>query len=87
MDSFSEPLHTHLATEPEAILALSRFASPERRFDLVKIGRETGKKTINLDFALNTLPIFLLNMESVEFEGGMWKTHPAAPAPVRFISE
>ena len=87
MDSFSEPLYTHLAAEPEAFLALSRFASPKRQFDLVEIGRETGKKAINLDFALNTLPIFLLNMESVEFEGGMWKNHPAVPAPARFMSE
>jgi len=71
MDTFSEPLYTHLTAEPQALLALSRFASPERQFDLVKIEREQGKKAVNLNFALNVLPIFLNNMESVEFEGGM----------------
>ncbi|KAE8452224.1 hypothetical protein EG329_001691 [Mollisiaceae sp. DMI_Dod_QoI] len=73
MDSFSQPLYTHLAAEPQALLALSRFASPDRQFDLVKIEREEGKKMVNLDFALNVLPMFLNNMESVEFEGGMWR--------------
>lgn len=36
MDSFSEPLYTHLAAEPQALLALSRFASPDKQFDLSK---------------------------------------------------
>ena len=85
MDSFSEPLYTHLAAEPQALLTLSRFASPDRQFDLVKIEQEQGKKVVTLDFALNTLPIFMNNMELVEFEGGMWKDHPAVPSVVRWI--
>lgn len=85
MDLFSEPLYTHLAAEPQALLALSRFASPDREFDLVKIEHEQGKKAVTLDFALNTLPIFMNNMEMVEFEGGMWKRHPAIPSVVRWI--
>jgi len=85
MDSFSQPLYTHLASEPQAILALSSFESPERQFDLVKIEQEEGKKAITLDFAFNVLPIFMNNMESVEFEGGMWQNHPNVPAPVRWI--
>lgn len=83
MDSFSEPFYSHLVAEPGALLALSRFASPN--FDLAKIARETGKKSVTLDFSLNVLPIFLLNMESEEFEGGIWKNFPDVPAPVRFI--
>jgi hypothetical protein len=85
MDSFSDSLYTHLAAEPQALLALSRFASPDRQFDLVKIEQEQGKKAVTLDFALNTLPIFMNNMELVEFEGGMWKGHPAVPSVVRWI--
>ena len=85
MDSFSEPLYTHLAAEPQALLALSRFASPDRQFDIVKIEHEQGKKAVTLDFALNTLPIFMNNMELIEFEGGMWKDHPAVPSIVRWI--
>jgi hypothetical protein len=85
MDSFSEPLYSHLKSEPQALLALSRFSTPENQFDLTKIAVETGKKSVTLDFALNVLPIFLLNMESVEFEGGMWQNHPDIPGPVRWI--
>ncbi len=85
MDSFSEPLYTHLAAEPLALLALTRFASPENQFDLVKIEQEQGKKAVTLDFALNTLPIFMNNMELVEFEGGMWREHPAVPPAIRWI--
>jgi hypothetical protein len=85
MDSFSEPLYTHLAAEPQALLALSRFASPERQFDITKIEKEQGKKAVTLDFALNTLPIFMNNMEVVEFEGGMWQNHPEVPSVVRWV--
>jgi hypothetical protein len=85
MDSFSEPLYSHLKAEPQALLALSRFSSPERQFDLTKIALEAGKKSVTFEFALNVLPIFLLNHESVEFEGGMWQNHPAVPSFVRWV--
>lgn len=61
IDSFSHELHSHLAAEPLALLALSRFASPERQFDLVEIEHTEGKKMVNLDFLLNVLPIFFNN--------------------------
>ncbi len=85
MDSFSEPLYTHLAAEPQALLALSRFASPEKQIDLVKMEAEQGKKVVTLNFALNVLPIYMNNMESVEFEGGRWKNHPDVPPFVRWV--
>jgi hypothetical protein len=85
MDSFSEPLYSHLKAEPQALLALSRFSSPERQFDVTKIAAETGKKSVTFDFALNVLPIFLLNMESAEFEGGMWRDFPEVSRPVRWM--
>ncbi|KAH6709534.1 hypothetical protein BKA61DRAFT_645706 [Leptodontidium sp. MPI-SDFR-AT-0119] len=85
MSSFSRPLRSHLASEPQAILALSRFASPERQFDLTAIEREEGKKAVSLNFAFNVLPIFMNNMETVEFEEGMWRNHPEIPRLVRWI--
>lgn len=72
MDSFSEPLYQHLASEPRSLLALSRFSTPEKPIDLVKLALEAGKKSVTVDFDFNVLPVFLLNMETVEFEGGMW---------------
>ena len=72
MDSFSEPLFTHLKAEPPSIVALSRYNTPETPIDIVKMALEAGKKSVTLGFVFNVLPVFLLNMESVEFEGGMW---------------
>jgi hypothetical protein len=84
MDSFSTALHAHLATEPDQIADLARFSTPEKPIDIEKIAAEIGKKQVTLDFALNVMPIFFLNMEFVEFEGGMWMgKFPPVPAPVK----
>ncbi|KAI9783036.1 MAG: hypothetical protein M1816_001613 [Peltula sp. TS41687] len=80
MNSFSEPLYSHLRSEPEVLLALSRFSTPERPIDLVEIGSTAGKQSLTPGFIFNVLPVFLLNMETVEFEGGMW--HDVFP-PIR----
>jgi hypothetical protein len=85
MDSFSELLYTHLTEELDAIVNLSRFSTPEKPIDIVAIALKVGKQTVTLDFALNTLPCFMLNMETVEFEDGMWGGFPPINAPVRFI--
>ena len=85
MDSFSEPLYTHLAAEPKALVALARFSNPDRHFDLAEIAKETGKKSVTLDFCLNVMPVFLNNMEFVEFENGRWAGFPGVPKAVRWI--
>jgi hypothetical protein len=86
LDSFSESLYNHLKSEIESLLALSRFSTTERPFDLVKMALEAGKKSVTMDFAFNVLPVFLLNMEHIEFEGGMWfDVFPPVPRPVKFI--
>jgi hypothetical protein len=86
MDSFSKPLYSHLKSEIRSLLALSRFSTPEKPIDLVKMALEAGKKSVTKDFVLNTLPVFLLNMETVEFEGGMWHgVFPPVSTPVKFI--
>lgn len=78
MDRIAHPLHTHLASVPQSILALSRFSTPERPIDPLKIDRSLDvpdeKKTTNYIF--NVLPAWLLNLETEEFEGGRWKGWP-----------
>ncbi len=82
MDSFSTPLHAHLVSEPQHILALARFG---KDINLVKIEQDLGKKNMTLDFVLNVLPVFLNNMEGVEFEREMWRNHPKMPGVVRWL--
>ena len=72
MDSFSEPLLEHLKSEPQSLLALKRFSTPEKPIDLAAMALEVGKKSTTAGFVFNTLPIFLLNMETVKFENGIW---------------
>lgn len=72
MDTFSEPLYSHLKSEPQSLLAIKKYSTPEHPIDLAAIALEAGKKSTTAGFVFNTLPVFLLNMETVEFEGGMW---------------
>jgi hypothetical protein len=85
MDSFSQPLYAHLSEELDAIVNLSRFSTTENPIDIVAIALKVGKQAVTRDFALNCLPCFMLNMETVEFEDGMWHEFPPINAPVRFI--
>lgn len=85
MDSFSQPLYTHLVSEPRSLLALSRFSTREKPIDIAKMALEAGKKSITLGFVLNTLPVYLLNMESVAFEEGMWQNFPPVSKPVKWV--
>jgi len=86
MDAFSKPFYDHLAAEPDAILALSRFSTPENPFDIEKIALASGKKQMTPGFIFNTLPAFLLNMETVEFENGMWHgVFPPIPSLARYF--
>ncbi|PGH30403.1 hypothetical protein GX50_06839 [[Emmonsia] crescens] len=72
MDSFKEPLHSHLTAEPPTIVDLARYSTEENPIDILAIATAAGKKQINFGFFLNTVPVFFLNMETVNFEGGMW---------------
>jgi hemerythrin-like domain-containing protein len=72
MDSFKDALHSHLMAEPPAIVALAQYSTDENPIDILGIAATAGKKQVNLNFLFNTLPIFFLNMETVEFENGMW---------------
>jgi hypothetical protein len=85
MDSFSTALYSHLISEPKVLVALSRFSTSEHPIDIVKIALEQGKKQVSLGFILNVMPMFLLNMEDVEFEDGMWASFPPIPGAVKWI--
>lgn len=66
MGSFKDALHSHLKSEPLAIVALAKYSTVERPNDILGIADTAGKKQVN------TLPVFFLNMETATFEGGMW---------------
>ncbi|MCJ1395640.1 hypothetical protein MMC18_008526 [Xylographa bjoerkii] len=86
MDSFSEPLYSHLQSEPQSLLALSRFSTPERPINLVDIALKAGKKSLTISFVFNILPVFLLNMDAADFEGGIWhNVFPPVPTTIRWI--
>ncbi|KAI1085351.1 hypothetical protein F5B20DRAFT_590097 [Whalleya microplaca] len=72
MDSFKEPLHSHHKAEPDAIVALAKYSTPDKPIDILGIADAAGKKQVNLGFMFNTLPVFFLNMETVKFEDGIW---------------
>ncbi|PQE05097.1 hemerythrin HHE cation binding domain-containing protein [Rutstroemia sp. NJR-2017a BVV2] len=86
MDSFSQHLHNHLKEEPPAIAELARFNTPDTPIDILAIAAAAGKKQVNLPFLLNTLPVFFLNMESVEFENGLWhNSFPPVNKPLKWV--
>ncbi|KAG5290163.1 hemerythrin HHE cation binding domain-containing protein [Histoplasma ohiense] len=72
MDSFKEPLHSHLKAEPPAIVDLARYNTEQNPIDIMAIAAAAGKKQVGFSFFLNTVPVFFLNMETATFEGGMW---------------
>ena len=72
MDSFKEPLHSHLRSEPPSVVALSKYSTPGSPIDILGIANSAGKKQLSLGFVFSVLSVFFLNMDTVEFEGGMW---------------
>ncbi|KAJ8132850.1 hypothetical protein O1611_g778 [Lasiodiplodia mahajangana] len=86
MDSFKEALHSHLKSEPPAIVALAKYSTEENPIDILHIAEVAGKKQVNLNFLFNTLPVFFLNMETATFENGMWhEVFPPFKGLVRII--
>lgn len=85
MDSFSQPLYTHLTEELDAIVNLSRFSTPENPTKIAAIALRGRKQAVMLDFALKCMPCFMPNMETFESEDSMWHGFPPVNAPVKFI--
>lgn len=86
MNSFSDPFYQHLKEEPPAIVNLAQYDTPEHPIDILGIASKSGKKQVSLPLLFNTLPVFFLNMETVEFEGGLWhEVFPPVPAPVKWV--
>lgn len=42
MDSFKEPLHSHLKAEPYAIVALAKYSTPDHPIDILAIAKALG---------------------------------------------
>ena len=45
MDSFKDPLHSHLKSEPPAIVALAEYNTPDTPIDILGIADAAGKST------------------------------------------
>lgn len=43
MDSFKDPLYRHLKSEPDEIVALAKYSTPERPVDILAIADAAGK--------------------------------------------
>ncbi|OKL58850.1 hypothetical protein UA08_05841 [Talaromyces atroroseus] len=86
MDSFKDPFYSHLKSEPRAILELSKYNTPETPINITEIAGAAGKKTMTFSFVLNVLPVFLLNMDTLDFEDGMWhEVFPPVKGMVKWI--
>ncbi|OTA57987.1 hypothetical protein K449DRAFT_407662 [Hypoxylon sp. EC38] len=72
MDSFKDPLYSHLKAEPPSIVALAQYSTPENPIDILAIADAAARNSITLSMVFNVLPIFYLNMD-FNFEGGMWE--------------
>ena len=80
MDTFIEPLSTHLAEEIPTLMALSRFGDG---FNLAALLKAEGEKVMGGLSKANQLPMFLINHDA-EFEGGI-HNFPPVPAPVKWV--
>ncbi|KAK3394590.1 hypothetical protein B0H63DRAFT_51392 [Podospora didyma] len=86
MDSFKDALYAHLQSEPAALVALAEHSTPERPIDILAIAGAAATKQLNLNFIFNIMPVFLLNMDTVDFEDGMWDSvFPPFPYPVKLV--
>jgi hypothetical protein len=86
MDSFKDPFYSHLKSEPRAILELAKYDTPETPINITKIAQAAGKKTLTLSFIFNVLPVFLLNMDTLDFEDGMWhEVFPPVKGVIKWI--
>jgi hypothetical protein len=54
MDSFKEPLHSHLSAEPPAIVDLAKHSTAENPIDILAIAGNAGKSAPSCILPLNT---------------------------------
>jgi hypothetical protein len=82
IDSFSEPLYNHLKEEPDMIVALAQYSTADNPIDIVALALAAGKEQVSM-FLFNILPVFFLNLESVDFKNGLWHDvfHPSISPP------
>lgn len=86
MDSFKDLPHAHLKAEPPAIVALAKHSSREHSIDILAIADAAGRAQIGLGMVFNVIPVFFLNMDTAEFEAGMWQgVFPPFKGPAKWI--
>ncbi|KAJ7448213.1 hypothetical protein B0H11DRAFT_2247786 [Mycena galericulata] len=60
--------------------------SSENQIDILAIATAAGKKTVILNFAFNIMAVFMLNMDTVDIEDGMWhEIFPPLKGPAKRI--
>lgn len=68
------------------IVALAKYNTPQNPIDIAKIAEAAATKQITVSVLFNILPVFFLNMNPAEFEGGMWQgVFPAWKGPAKLI--
>ncbi|KAH7324527.1 hypothetical protein B0I35DRAFT_424382 [Stachybotrys elegans] len=72
MDSFRTALDDHFRAEISMIVGLAEHSTPERPIDILAIADAAARSQITPSLVLNIIPIFYLNMNTAEFEDGMW---------------
>ncbi|KAI9152172.1 hypothetical protein HJFPF1_09397 [Paramyrothecium foliicola] len=72
MDSFRDPLDAHFRAEITMIVGLAEHSTLERPIDILTIADAAARSQITPSLVLNVIPIFYLNMNTAEFEDGMW---------------
>ncbi|KAI0812198.1 hypothetical protein GGR55DRAFT_688199 [Xylaria sp. FL0064] len=86
MDSFKDPLHSHLQSEPPMIVALAQHSTSQHPIDIARIAESAATKQITVSVLFNILPVFYLNMNPAEFEDGMWQgVFPSWKGPAKMI--
>lgn len=81
IDSFAQPLGQHLHDEIDTLLALAKYGDG---LDLAGIMAHEGKTVMAQLSKTAVLPAFLLNHD-VTYEGGLHKSFPPVPKPVRWV--
>lgn len=72
MNSFKDVSYTHLSSEPQEIVQLAQYNTAENPIDILDISGVAGMKQMTPSFVSTVLPVFLLNVDAVDFESSIW---------------
>ena len=72
MDSFRDRLDAHFRAEISTIIGFAEHSTSERPINILSIADAAVRNEITSSFVLNVIPILYLNINTAEFEDGMW---------------